>query len=86
MKTAFKETSKKYPNYGKKTDMGARQWWTEVCDTLLSDILFPARFSFLMMFKPAHFLLLYFLLFLLSPIPSHTSLPNDSALIERYAY
>ncbi|CAD0085606.1 unnamed protein product [Aureobasidium vineae] len=29
-KTAFKETSKVYPNYGKKTDMGARQWWTEV--------------------------------------------------------
>ncbi|KAI4758270.1 hypothetical protein E4T52_09537 [Aureobasidium sp. EXF-3400] len=27
---AFKETSKMYPNYGKKTDMGARQWWTEV--------------------------------------------------------
>jgi hypothetical protein len=38
------------------------------------------------MFKPAHFLLLYFLLFLLSPIPSHTSLPNDSALIERYTH
>jgi hypothetical protein len=33
---AFKETSKLYPNYGKKTDMGARQWWTEVCDFLVS--------------------------------------------------
>ncbi|KAI5194552.1 hypothetical protein E4T39_08625 [Aureobasidium subglaciale] len=29
-KSAFKETSKAYPNYGKATDMGARQWWTEV--------------------------------------------------------
>ncbi|THY68432.1 hypothetical protein D6C87_07553 [Aureobasidium pullulans] len=29
-KTAFKEVSKSYPNYGKATDMGARQWWTEV--------------------------------------------------------
>ncbi|KAI5251015.1 hypothetical protein E4T42_04625 [Aureobasidium subglaciale] len=27
---AFKEVSKAYPNYGKATDMGARQWWTEV--------------------------------------------------------
>ncbi|KAI4847730.1 hypothetical protein E4T44_04352 [Aureobasidium sp. EXF-8845] len=27
---SFKEISKAYPNYGKKTDMGARQWWTEV--------------------------------------------------------
>ncbi|KAI4718613.1 hypothetical protein E4T48_05150 [Aureobasidium sp. EXF-10727] len=31
-KTAFKETSKAYPNYGKKTYMGAKQWWTEVID------------------------------------------------------
>lgn len=39
---AFKETSKAYPNYGKKTDMGARQWWTEVCDcfVFLSDLLY----------------------------------------------
>jgi hypothetical protein len=39
---AFKKTSKAYPNYGKKTDMGARQWWTEVCDCsiFLSDFLF----------------------------------------------
>ncbi|TIA24281.1 hypothetical protein D6C83_08032 [Aureobasidium pullulans] len=29
-RSAFKETSKAYPNYGKATDMGARQWWTEV--------------------------------------------------------
>ncbi|KAG9660947.1 hypothetical protein KCU95_g11388, partial [Aureobasidium melanogenum] len=29
-KSAFKETSKAYPNYGKKTEMGARQWWTKV--------------------------------------------------------
>ncbi|KAH0103086.1 hypothetical protein KCU60_g9114, partial [Aureobasidium melanogenum] len=29
-KSAFKEISKAYPNYGKKTEMGARQWWTEV--------------------------------------------------------
>jgi hypothetical protein len=40
-RTAFKEVSKAYPNYGKKTDMGARQWWTEVCDcsTFLSEFL-----------------------------------------------
>ena len=33
--------SKAYPNYGKKTDMGARQWWTEVCGSfaLLPDSL-----------------------------------------------
>ncbi|THZ83398.1 hypothetical protein D6C84_04998 [Aureobasidium pullulans] len=28
-RSAFKETSKAYPNYGKATDLGARQWWTE---------------------------------------------------------
>lgn len=38
---AFKETSKMYPNYGKKTDMGARQWWTEVCDILIFLFDFP---------------------------------------------
>lgn len=42
--TAFKETSKAYPNYGKKTDMGARQWWTEVCD--LQIFLFDFLSSF----------------------------------------
>jgi hypothetical protein len=43
--TAYKEISKAYPNYGKKTDMGARQWWTEVSDypIFLSDFSFRPK-------------------------------------------
>lgn len=36
---AFKETAKAYPNYGKKTDMGAEQWWTEVCDIFVCSLV-----------------------------------------------
>ncbi|CAD0114351.1 unnamed protein product [Aureobasidium uvarum] len=44
-KAAFKETSKKYPNYGKKTDMGARQWWTEDGYTLFPDVSYLQKLA-----------------------------------------
>jgi hypothetical protein len=32
---AFKEASKKHPNYGKATGLGAEKWWANVFHSLL---------------------------------------------------
>lgn len=34
-KTALKEESKKHPNYGKATNLGAEKWWADVSHDLL---------------------------------------------------
>ncbi|KAF2725095.1 haloacid dehalogenase-like hydrolase [Polychaeton citri CBS 116435] len=38
-KQAFKQESKEHPNYGKKSDMGAERWWTNIITNTFRPLL-----------------------------------------------